>query len=246
MYAQEVAGQPLFHLLHAEQHDYGVLALDVNLQILGHSLDVAYVGNVDPYDSMLGLEEYRLVVGRYSTVNGRTCVRYRRGCIDSCIIVGRLGSSRIFEFEAVLHTHGSTLEVVESERLEQIVDGINLESVHRIFRISRGENHKRRRCQRAHKVHAIHVGHIDIDKDGVNSFIVYYVACLDGALTFGYKVEKRYLPDVSCELLQCERLVVDNESLDHCYEFACLAISLSIGKRYVQMYGVRIFLFLYV
>ena len=217
VYAQEVAGQPLFHLLHAEQHDYGALALDVNLQIFGHSLDVAYVGNIDPNYTMLGLEEYRLVVRRYSTVNGRTCVRYRRGCIDSCIIVDRLGSCRIFEFEPMLHAHGCTLEVVESEGLEQIVDGIHLESVHRIFRISRGENHKRRRCQRAHKVHAIHVGHIDIDKDGVNSFSVYYVVCLDSALTFGYKVEKRYLPDVGCELLQCERLVVDNESLYHCH-----------------------------
>ena len=109
----------------------------------------------------------------------------------------------------MLYAHGCTLEVVESEGLEQIVDSIDLESVDGILRIGCGEHYERRRCERAHEVHAIHVGHIDIDKDGVNSFIVYYVACLDGALTFGYKVEKRYLPDVGCELLQCQRLVVD-------------------------------------
>ena len=74
VYTQEVAGQPLFHLLHAEQHDYGALTLDVHLQIFGHSLNVAYVGNVDTNHTVLGLEEYRLVVGRGSTVSGRACV----------------------------------------------------------------------------------------------------------------------------------------------------------------------------
>ena len=109
----------------------------------------------------------------------------------------------------MLHTHGGTLEIVETERLEQIVDSIDLESVDGIFRIGCGEHYERRRCERAHEVHAIHVGHIDIDKDGVNPFVVDYIACLDGALTFGYQIEKRYLLDVSGELLQCQRLVVD-------------------------------------
>ena len=76
MYAQEVAGQPLFHLLHAEQHDYGALALDVNLQIFGHYLNVAYVSNVDPNYTMLGLEEYRVVVSWDCIGSGRACVRY--------------------------------------------------------------------------------------------------------------------------------------------------------------------------
>ena len=109
----------------------------------------------------------------------------------------------------MLYAHGCTLEVVESEGLEQIVDGINLKSVDGILRIGCGEHYERRRCERAHEVHAIHVGHIDIDKYGVNPFVVDNVACLDGTLTFGYQIEKRYFLYVSGELLQCQRLVVD-------------------------------------
>ena len=58
VYAHEIVGQPLFHLLHREQRDYGFgFSFDIYLKILAHGLDIADAADVNLDNAVLGLEE---------------------------------------------------------------------------------------------------------------------------------------------------------------------------------------------
>lgn len=54
----EIGRQPLFHAFHGEQGDDRLgFAIEVDLEVLAHSLDVADVRNGDLDNTVLGLEE---------------------------------------------------------------------------------------------------------------------------------------------------------------------------------------------
>lgn len=62
VYAQEVGRQTFLHAFHGEEHDDGAWLIDdVYLQIFGHALNVAYVGNLHAHHFVLRLQEYVLV-----------------------------------------------------------------------------------------------------------------------------------------------------------------------------------------
>ena len=62
--AHEVGWQVLLHLLHREQGDYGLgLAFKVQLEVLAHALNVAYVADGELHHFVVGLDEDGVVVG---------------------------------------------------------------------------------------------------------------------------------------------------------------------------------------
>ena len=197
MNTQEVGRQTLLHAFHSKKHDDGArLSVYMHLQILRHALDVAYVGNLYAHHLMLRLQEDILV----------------------CLLRLRFSGERqrrIVVLIAFLYAQSGTTEVVQTERFEQIVYGVNLESVDSILRIGCGKDHKRRRHERAHKVHAVKVGHVDVDEDDVNAFVVDDVARFESTLTLAHERKERNLRHVDCKLLECQRLVVDDKSLYH-------------------------------
>ena len=69
-------------------------------------------------------------------------------------------------------TIGRTAEIIESERLQQIIDGIDLKALDGILGIGCSKHHEGWRGQRLHEIHTIQVGHVDVTEDGINYLVV--------------------------------------------------------------------------
>ena len=198
MHAHETgAGQPLFHFLHAQQYDEGTWhSLEIDAKVFAHALDVAYVVDVDPYHAVLRFQEDGVVVvGRCRLLNGRC------GSVKQVV--------------AGLHLVGRPLHVVETEGLEQVVHGIDLEPVDGILGVGSGEDHQRWCCQRLHEVHAIEVGHVDVDEDGIDHLFLHDLAGLEGTLAGFHELQEGYFLDIGGQLAECQRLIVDGKASYH-------------------------------
>ena len=182
-------GQVVLHLFHREQGDDGLLTLKVNLQVFAHALDVADVADGDAHHAVVGLDEDGAV-----------------GLHGAALLLGRV---RVAQVVLLLYLHRGTQEVVHAERLQQVVDGVDLVALDGIFRVGGGEDDERRGCQLAHEVHAAEVGHIDVAEDGVHHVVLHDLACLECAAALACQFEKRHFADVGDELAQGQGLVVD-------------------------------------
>ena len=109
----------------------------------------------------------------------------------------------------LLHPIGGAQEILHTEGLEQIVDGIDAEALDGILGVGRGEDNERRHGERLNKIHAVEVGHVDVAEDGVDDLLVEDVAGLKGTLTLCHEFQERHFLDIGGELLQGQGLVVD-------------------------------------
>ena len=105
-------------------------------------------------------------------------------------LVGRKGDQPFFQ--TVCRPH----EVLQAERFEQVVDGIDTEAFDGVFRVGGGEDDERRYGERLDEVHAVEVGHVDVAEDGINRLTVQHVDGFDGTLTLCYQLQERHFPDI--------------------------------------------------
>lgn len=77
---------------------------------------------------------------------------------------------------------GSTPRIIETKRLEQVVDSLHLVAIHRIFGISSGKNDKVSRRERLNEIHTIEVGHVDVTEDSIHILTIKEVARFYGTL----------------------------------------------------------------
>ena len=128
MYAHKLDGwQTLLYALHAEQHDDGTLALNVDFKIFAHALHITYVVHVNLHHLVLCLEEdgvVKEVLHRYPTLKLKLSFQFQRGMV----------------------------KLIHAEGLEQIVDGIEPKAVNGMLRVGCGEDHEWRGCQGTHKI----------------------------------------------------------------------------------------------
>jgi len=118
-------------------------------------------------------------------------------------------------FHPFFDTIGGTAEIVESEGFQEIIYGIDPESLHGIFAIGCGEDDERRCLQRLDEIHAVEIGHIDVAEDGINGFFCQKLPCFQGTLALGSEFEERNPLDIGHELPQGKRLVVDGKTAYH-------------------------------
>ena len=158
----------------------------MHFQVLAHGLDVADVVDVHLDDAVLGLEEERRGRGR----GGRRTLDLRT-------------------LDAFAQALGGTLEVLQPEGLEQVVDGGHLEALDGVLGIGGGEDYQRCKGERLDKVHAVEVGHVDVAENGVDGVVLQEVARLDGTLALCRQLEVGHLADVGGQLSERQRLVVN-------------------------------------
>ena len=105
---------------------------------------------------------------------------------------------------------GRLFEIVKPERFEQIVQSIDLKALDGILTISRGEDHYGRCFERADEFHSANVGHLDVGEDGIDAFALQVLCGFGGTLDGRNECESFSLFDVSLELFQSQRFVVDD------------------------------------
>ena len=188
MYAHKLDGwQTLLYALHAEQHDDGTLALNVDLKIFAHALHITYVVHVNLNHLVLRLEEDGVVeevLHRYPTLKLKLSFQLQRGMV----------------------------KLIHAEGLEQIVDGIEPKAVNGMLRVGCGEDHEWRGCQGTHKIETVEVRHVDVHKHGVNVLAVNDLACRIGAKTLVDEFEKWHLAHIRGQLLQGKRFVIHDQT----------------------------------
>ena len=105
-------------------------------------------------------------------------------------------------FQTLSDAVGCPLEVLESEGFEEVIDGIDLETLDSIFGVGSGEDDEGRYGERLDEVHAVEVGHVDVAEDGIDGVVLQVLTGFQCALALGSKFEERHLTDVGDELLE--------------------------------------------
>ena len=189
MYAHEVLGQVLLHLLHRQEGDdrFG-LAFEPHFQIFAHGFHVADISHVHFHDTVVGFQKQVVVAA---------AVACRR-----CQFVG----------QPLFQSVGSALKVLQSEWFEQIVDRVHLEALDGVLRIGGCKHDEWGHGERLHEVHAVEVGHVDIAEDGVHGFLFQPFPCIECTLTLASQFQERHLTDIGNDLLQSQWLIVDSET----------------------------------
>ena len=108
-------------------------------------------------------------------------------------------------------------EVGQAERLEQIIQRIEFETLDGILRVGGGEDDHRSLLarERTDELRAHKVGHIDIDKYQINPLVLQELLCLDGVAELGNVLQKRHLRDVGPNLTESQRLIVNGYATYH-------------------------------
>lgn len=112
--------------------------------------------------------------------------------------------------DSFLQFVGGPSELIETERLEQVVYGIYLITFYRIFGVGCGKDDEWWGCQTSDEVHAVEVWHVNVAENGVYRVAVEKAPGFYGALARGYKMEKGYFTDIDSQLLQGQWLVIDS------------------------------------
>ena len=110
---------------------------------------------------------------------------------------------------------GRAAEVGEAEGFEQVVDGIELEALHGVLGVGRGEDHHRADDHRADEVHARKVGHVDVGEDQIDRVRGEELLRVDGVGEGRRQFQIGDLGDVACKLAQGQRFVVDGDTFKH-------------------------------
>ena len=165
-----------------------LLAGEVDLQVLAHSLDIDYVGDLDFYNFVVGFEEHEIAGG------------------------GRSGTGGLNHLETGAQFLGGGDELAQGKRFEEIVHGIHLETFDGIFRIGGGEDHEGRTLQSLDQVHSGKVGHIYVQEHSVHLVGFQDLTSLESAGAGGRQREERHLGDVLFKLAESQRLIIHSNN----------------------------------
>ena len=112
---------------------------------------------------------------------------------------------------------GSDEELVQPERLHEVVDGVHLEAFDRILRIGGREDDQRRVGERLHEVHPAQVRHVDVGEDGVDGLVGEDFPGLQRARAGGDPFQEVGFRDVGFQLAEGQRFVVDGKAAYHVF-----------------------------
>ena len=187
MDAPEADGRELFgKAFQAIEHDQGCVGIrQPDFQVFTHAFRIADPVRFHPDGPVIHLESQHFGLNRYRT-----------GLFDD-----------------VPDPKRRSLEFGETERFQQIIGSMDPEALQGVLRIGRRENHQRRILQRPDEIHPREVGHVDIH---IQDIRLPHVRTGGGRRRAGRdQLQEGYLPDIEFQLLESQRLIIDNHDTDH-------------------------------
>ena len=135
---------------------------------------------------------------------------------DKKIILLRFGRCRPGEQFVVIPALARRLDkALESDRFEQIIHHIELETFQRIARVGRCNDRHRRVLHDFQKVDAAHFGHLNIEKNQVDRFAVHEAEQLNGVFANARQFQKIHFLYIIRQSFTRQRFIVDYHAVDH-------------------------------
>ena len=106
-------------------------------------------------------------------------------------------------------------EAGEGDRLEQVIDSIDLVAFEGIFAVGGGEDDGGHVLEGARQLDAVEVGHVDVEENDIDMMLLAEAEGLEGVLGGACELEFGYLADVVLEEFASQEFVIDNEDLVH-------------------------------
>ena len=102
-----------------------------------------------------------------------------------------------------------------AHRFEQVVDGLNLESLHRIFAVRGDKDNRWRSRQFFEQVESVAVGHADVEEQGVRGERRNNLQSLCHAPGFAADLHARAPTDFGAQSLAGQRFVINDHHAEH-------------------------------
>ena len=106
-------------------------------------------------------------------------------------------------------------EAGEGDRLEQVIDSIDLVAFEGIFAVGGGEDDGGHALEGARKLDAVEVGHVDVEENDIDMMLLAEAEGLEGVLGGACELEFGYLADVVLEEFASQEFVIDNQYIIH-------------------------------
>lgn len=198
-----VGGQRRFHVFEPVERGERLAFGRVDAHVFAHAFQVDDVLEFDQRDHVVGLDREKFA----AVLRQRDAFRRLFGMF----------AAAADEFGERFGPLCGTVELVETEGFEQVVDRFELESLDGVFGVGGREDDHRPllRGERAHEIDAAEIGHVDVAEDQIHGLFFERAGGFERVAVFARKFQKGNACDVGAQLAQCERFVVDGDAFNH-------------------------------
>ena len=128
----------------------------------------------------------------------------------------------MFQFKPFQSFTGSCQELIVVDRLEQVIQSIDFETVQCILIESRGKDDTGVLGKHPGQFQAVEVGHLYVQKQQVDVPEVNIVQCHDGTVVFAAEFQERCFADIAFHQFQCQRLIIYDYAFKSHFVVVCI------------------------